>query len=87
MALKNLDIKIKKGEFVCLIGDVGSGKSSFLSALLGDLLYLPQHEYQNLHSNILKEEHVKQAITMNQKKELSFTRCFLSFSIERLKTD
>lgn len=41
-AIKNLDIKIKKGEFVCIIGDVGSGKSSLLSALIGDLLYLPE---------------------------------------------
>lgn len=37
MALKNLDLEINRGEFVCLIGDVGSGKSSLLSALLGDL--------------------------------------------------
>ena len=28
---------MKKGSFVCVIGDVGSGKSSFLSALIGDL--------------------------------------------------
>ena len=29
-----------KGEFVCIIGDVGSGKSSLLSTLIGDMLYL-----------------------------------------------
>jgi Fe-S cluster assembly ATPase SufC len=43
--LKNLNLKIKKGEFVCIIGDVGSGKSSLLSALIGDLLYIKQEEY------------------------------------------
>ena len=37
--LKDIDISIKKGEFVCVIGDVGSGKSSLLSALIGDLNY------------------------------------------------
>lgn len=43
--MKNLNLKIKKGEFVCIIGDVGSGKSSLLSALIGDLLYIKQEEY------------------------------------------
>lgn len=41
LALKNLDFQIKKGEFVCIIGDVGSGKSSLLQAIIGDMLYLP----------------------------------------------
>jgi len=40
IALKEIDIKIKHGEFVCVIGDVGSGKSSMLSALIGELLYV-----------------------------------------------
>jgi ABC-type lipoprotein export system ATPase subunit len=39
--LKNINLKIKKEEFVCIIGDVGSGKSSLLSAMIGDLLYIP----------------------------------------------
>lgn len=37
-------MKIKKGEFVCVIGDVGSGKSSLLSAIIGDMIYLPRKE-------------------------------------------
>lgn len=39
LALKKVDIKIKQGEFCCVIGDVGSGKSSLLSSVIGDLLY------------------------------------------------
>ena len=42
--LKNLNLQIKKGEFVCVIGDVGSGKSSLLSAIIGDMIYLPRKE-------------------------------------------
>lgn len=38
--LKNIDIKIKKGEFVAVVGDIGSGKSSFLKAIIGDMLNL-----------------------------------------------
>ena len=40
--MKDIDIKIKKGAFVCIIGKVGSGKSSLISALIGDLLPVPQ---------------------------------------------
>lgn len=42
--LRSLDLKINKGEFVCIVGDVGSGKSSLLSALIGDLLLLEEKE-------------------------------------------
>ncbi len=40
IALKNVNLNIKHREFVCVIGDVGSGKSSLLSAMIGDMLYL-----------------------------------------------
>jgi ABC-type uncharacterized transport system ATPase component len=40
MVLRNLDLKIKKGSFVCIIGDVGAGKSSLLSIIFGDLRHI-----------------------------------------------
>jgi ATP-binding cassette, subfamily C (CFTR/MRP), member 1 len=43
--LKDVDFKVKKGEFICVIGDVGSGKSSLLNAINGDMIYLP-HQYR-----------------------------------------
>jgi ABC-type uncharacterized transport system ATPase component len=36
--LKDIDLEIKKGEFVCIIGNVGAGKSSIISAIIGDLI-------------------------------------------------
>ena len=42
--LKDIDLKIKAGEFVCIIGEVGAGKSSLLKAIIGDLLYIEQSE-------------------------------------------
>jgi ABC-type polysaccharide/polyol phosphate transport system ATPase subunit len=42
--LRNLDIKVKRGEFVCIIGDVGSCKSSLLHAIIGDLIYVPDSD-------------------------------------------
>lgn len=38
ITLKDINLQIKKGQFVCIIGDVGSGKSSLLSAMNGDML-------------------------------------------------
>ena len=40
LAIKDINIEFKHGEFTCIIGDVGSGKSSLLSAMIGDLLFL-----------------------------------------------
>ena len=35
--LSNIDLRVKKGELIAIVGPVGSGKSSLLSALLGEL--------------------------------------------------
>ena len=42
--LKDINLEIKKGEFVCIVGDVGSGKSSLLHAVIGDMIFVPQAE-------------------------------------------
>ena len=44
VVLRDIDLKIKKGEFVCIVGKVGSGKSSLLSAMIGDLLPLTKQQ-------------------------------------------
>ena len=35
--LKNINLKIRKGEFVIIVGSVGAGKSMLFNAMLGDL--------------------------------------------------
>lgn len=37
MTLKNIDLRVKKGSLVGVVGVVGSGKSSLISALLGEM--------------------------------------------------
>ena len=36
-ALSDINLNVKKGEVVAIVGDVGSGKSSFVAALLGQI--------------------------------------------------
>lgn len=37
LTLKNINVKVESGQLLAVIGPVGSGKSSFLSAILGEL--------------------------------------------------
>ena len=74
-------MEIKKGEFVCIIGDVGSGKSSLLSALIGDLLYmdpaiLDEHE----DTVLLQDAHLRSLIIENSKELLSTSPIVISAS-------
>ena len=45
--LKGLDIEIEKGSLCIIIGEVGSGKSSLLNAMLGQMLYVPDAEIKS----------------------------------------
>lgn len=42
ISLRNLDIKIKKGSFTVIIGECGSGKTSLLNAMIGEMIHLPK---------------------------------------------
>jgi ABC-type multidrug transport system fused ATPase/permease subunit len=42
VTLDEIDLKFKKGEFICVVGAVGSGKTSLLNAIAGNLVYLPE---------------------------------------------
>ena len=40
--LKDINLQVRKGEFVVIIGEVASGKSTLLNAIIGEMVYLPQ---------------------------------------------
>jgi len=45
ITLKHIDITIKHGEFVAVIGEVGSGKTSLISSLIGDMLQVDGYTF------------------------------------------
>ena len=48
LILRDINLTIKKGEFVCIIGEVGSGKSSLLNAILNNMIQVGPKEVQKL---------------------------------------
>ena len=41
ISLKDLDLQVKKGSFVVIVGETGSGKTSLLNAMIGEMIHLP----------------------------------------------
>lgn len=39
--IKDIDLKVKKGEFVVIVGEVGSGKTSLLNTIIGEMIHVP----------------------------------------------
>ena len=44
--LKDIDLKVRKGELVVIVGEVGSGKSSLLNAIIGEMIFVPEKEIE-----------------------------------------
>jgi ABC-type phosphate/phosphonate transport system ATPase subunit len=54
--LSDISLNIKQGELIWVIGEVGSGKSSLLSAILGDMIYLSDETIQQYGDSMLDEK-------------------------------
>lgn len=67
LAINDINLEFKHGEFVCIIGDVGSGKSSLLSSLIGDLLYLDPKFVMKYKDLPLNEEIILEVKKESQK--------------------
>ena len=64
--MKNIDLEIKKGEFVCIIGEVGTGKSSLMHSLFGDMIHVQQNVAEEFRTTKLSKE-TKEEISMRIK--------------------
>jgi ABC-type bacteriocin/lantibiotic exporter with double-glycine peptidase domain len=60
--LKRMNVSFEKGKLICVIGDVGSGKSSLLSALLGDLQYLDSRFVEKEQDQDVGSEEVQKKV-------------------------
>ena len=43
IVLKDINLEIHKGEFICIIGNIGSGKTSLINAILNNLIPMNSH--------------------------------------------
>ena len=46
--LRDINLTVKKGEFICIIGEVGSGKSSLLNAILNNMIQVSPEEVKRI---------------------------------------
>ena len=49
---------------MCIIGEVGSGKSSLINAVLGNMIYVANETYQNLKGKELTSEVLDEMISL-----------------------
>jgi ABC-type cobalamin/Fe3+-siderophores transport system ATPase subunit len=59
-------LKVPKGKFVCIIGKTGSGKSSLLQALCGEMLTMPQ----KLVDHYKKDEGLERVLDLDEAQAL-----------------
>ena len=94
-ALSNIDLEVKKGSFVVVIGKLGSGKSSLLKSLTGELAhYEGELRYRGTYVNVpqkptLGEATIKEIILSTKEyDERKWKRiikaCDLSYDLENM---
>lgn len=67
--LKNIDVKIPLGKFVCVAGVSGSGKSTLINDILGQALmakFYRAHVFPGKHKEILGTENINKVIMVDQ---------------------
>ena len=54
--LRDINLTVKKGEFICIIGEVGSGKSSLLNAILNNMIQVSPEEVKRILNSRLIDD-------------------------------
>ena len=70
VGLQDIDLEVKHGEFIAIIGEVGSGKSSIISSIIGDMLFVDQDTMNTFASEevheVTKKSNKDKILKMNQ---------------------
>ena len=66
LILKQIGLSIKQGELVCIIGDVGSGKTSLLNCITNDMLHTESMFFQRYCHETIDE--IRDELVENAKK-------------------
>ena len=56
LTLKNINLTVYKGEFICVIGKIGAGKSSLISSILGDMVYIDEKTIDEFGDRIMDDK-------------------------------
>ena len=81
--LKNVDIKVEKGEIISLIGPSGSGKSSLLKMLVG--LLVPKSGEVKINNEVINYENKKDLRVVREKIGIVFQQYNLFQNMNVLK--
>ena len=53
--MKEIHLAVRKGELVFVIGKIGSGKTSLISAMLGEMLAVDHDLFQTCKDRVLSD--------------------------------
>ena len=66
ITLSNINLQIKKGQFIAIIGDIGAGKSSLVQAILNNLIFIDSlSENKSTEAEVLDDSTVKKIRVLN----------------------
>lgn len=69
LILKNINLEVKKGEFIGIIGEVGSGKSSLLQMILNNMMPIYSQNYIKPSQEVIDSSDGKNKSDINKNEE------------------
>jgi len=75
--LKDINLKVKKGEFVCIIGETSSGKTTLLRTMVGETAYVKKDiikEYSQSDMSVQNLEEITRRIYSDKLEENPITQ-------------
>ncbi len=69
--MKNIDLKVKKGQFICIVGKNGCGKSSILNAVNGEMIFIDQLYLDEANEKERSQEYFDEALKTIARAEIT----------------